>query len=54
MQIHFADVDAIDANGALLHVVEAQQQGDDRGFACAGVADDGDGLAGLDGEGDVF
>ena len=35
-------------------VVEAHHQAGEGGFACAGVADDGDGLAGLDGEGDVF
>ena len=53
VEIHVADVDAVDADRALLHVVEAQQQRDDRGLAGAGVADDGDGLAGFDGEGDV-
>ena len=37
-----------------VHVVEAHHQAGEGGFAGAGVADDGDGLAGLDGEGDVF
>ena len=49
-QIHVADVDAVDANRALLHVVEAQQQRDDRGLARAGVADKRDRFAGIDGE----
>ena len=52
-EVHLLDVHAIDADRAFLHVVEAQQQRDDRGLARAGVADDGDGFAGLDGEGDI-
>ena len=49
-QVHVADVDAVDANRALLHVVEAQQQRDDGGLARAGVADDRDRVARIDGE----
>ena len=37
----------------MLDVVEAHHQGDDGGFAGAGVADDGGGFAGGDGEGDA-
>ena len=36
-----------------LDVVEAEEQRDQRGFSGAGVADDGDGLAGGDAERDV-
>ena len=49
-QVHVANIDAIDADGALLHIIETQQQRDDRGLARAGVADDRDRLARLDGE----
>ena len=52
-EVHFFHVDAVDADCALLHVVEAQQQRNERGLAGAGVADYGDGFSGLDGEGDV-
>ena len=52
-QILLAHIDAIDEDAAALHVVEAHHQAGDGGFAGAGVADDGGGLAGLDGEGDV-
>ena len=41
------------ANVAALDIVEAQQKIGERRFARAGVADDGDGLAGLDAETDV-
>ncbi len=52
-QVHFFHIDAVDSDRAFLHVVEAHQQRDDRGLAGAGVADDGDGLAGFDGEGHI-
>ena len=52
-EVHFFYVDAVDFDRALLHVVEAHQQRDDRGLAGAGVADDGDRLTGFDGEGNV-
>src|SRR5207244_4209630 len=49
-QIHLFNVDAVDFERALLHVVEAHQQRDDRGLARAGVSDDGNRLAGLNSE----
>ena len=52
-RIDVADIHAADANAALLNVVEAQQQADERGLAGAGVAHHGDRLAGLDAEADV-
>ena len=52
-RIELANVHAADADRALLHIVEAQQQADERGLARAGVAHDGDGLARLDAEADV-
>ncbi len=48
-----ADVDAVDEDLAGLDVVEAHHQGGDGGFAGSGVADDGGGFAGGDGEGDA-
>ena len=48
-----ADVDAVDEDAAAIHVVETQQQADDRGLARPGRADDADALAGLDDERDV-
>ena len=53
-QVVLAQVDAVEQNLAGGDVVEAHHQAGERGFARAGVADDGHGLAGLDGEGDVF
>src|SRR5580658_5788965 len=50
LDIELANVDAIEKNLAALHVVKAEQQGNERGFAGAGVADDGERLAGLDAE----
>src|SRR6202035_598351 len=47
------DVDAVDSDRAFLDIVKPQQQRDERGLAGAGVADDGYGFAGLDGEGYV-
>ena len=52
-EIHFFHIDAVDADRAFLHIVETQQQRDERGLAGAGVADDGYGFSGLDGEGYV-
>jgi hypothetical protein len=54
VQVLLAQVDAVDKNLAGGHVVEAHHQAGERGFARAGVAHDGYGLAGLDGEGDIF
>ena len=53
LHVQFADVDAVEQDLAALDVVEAQQELNGGGFAGAGVADDGDGLAGLDAEGDI-
>src|ERR1041385_6750954 len=53
-RVKLAHVDAADPDGALLDIVEAQQQADDRGFPSAGVAHDGDRLTGLSGEADVL
>ncbi len=47
------NVDAVEQNLAALHVVETQQQGDQRGLAGAGVADDRESLAWLDAERDI-
>ena len=49
-----AHVLAVDAHGAVGHVVEARQQVEDGGFAGARGADEGDGFAGLDGEAHVL
>ena len=48
-----ADVDAINKDPALLGLIEAGDQGDDRTFAASGGADEGDGLARLGFEVDV-
>ena len=50
VQVHVANIDAVNADGALLHVIKTQQQRDDGGLSRAGVANDGNRLAGLDGE----
>ena len=52
-EILLAHIDAIDENAASLNVVEAHHQADDGGLARAGMADDGGGLVGLDGEADA-
>ena len=52
-EVHLFHVDAVDSDRAFLHIVEAQQQGNDRGLAGTGVADNGDRLAGFDGERNV-
>ncbi len=53
VEILLTDVDAVDEDIAVLDVVEAHHQGGDGGFAGAGVADDGGGLARGDAEGDA-
>src|SRR5712664_2705800 len=53
LEIDFADVDAVEQDLAALNVIEAKKERDERGFAGAGVADDGEGLAGLDAERDI-
>ena len=53
LQIEEADVDAIQQNLPALNVVETQQQGDQRGFAGAGVADNRESLARRNAEGHV-
>jgi hypothetical protein len=52
-EVHFFDVDAVDAHRAFLDVVETQQQRDQSCFAGAGVSDDGYGFPRLDGEGRI-
>ena len=52
-EVLVADVDAVDEDLAGLDVVEAHHEGGDGGFAGAGVAYDGGGFVGVDGEGDV-
>ena len=47
---HPGDVLPIDADRAALHIVKAHQQGDQRGLPGAGVPDQADPLAGLDGQ----
>ena len=46
--VKIAHIAAIQRNGTGVHIVKAHQQLDHRGFACAGGADDGHFLAGLD------
>ena len=50
---HFADIHAVNADGALLDVVVAPDEVEDGGLACAGRADEGHLLAGLNDEGHV-
>ena len=50
----FANVDAIDANGAMVDIIQAHDQVDQRGFADAGMTDNTNHLAGFDVEVDVF
>src|ERR1700685_3747263 len=50
-KFHLFDVDAVDVHGAFLNVVETEQQREECCLASAGVADDGYGFSGLDGEG---
>ena len=53
VRVELAEVDAVKQDLAALDFVETQKQLDDGGFAGAGVADDGDGLARADVEGDI-
>ena len=53
-QVVLAQVDAVQQDLAGGHLVEAHHQAGEGGLAGAGVADDGDCLARLDGEGDVL
>ncbi|MNI23615.1 hypothetical protein D3C73_772090 [compost metagenome] len=48
------DLLAVNRDGSALRIVEAEQQIDDRAFAGAGMADEGNGLAGARFEGDVL
>ena len=50
---HLADIHAIHQDRAVGHIVEARDQVDDGGFTRAGGADEGGGLPGLGGEGDI-
>ncbi len=52
-QRHVADVEVVDEDGPVGHVVEARQQVDERRLARAAEADDGDDLAGIDPERDA-
>ena len=52
-EVLVADVYAVDQYLAVLDVVEAHHEIDDGGLAGAGMADDGGGLSGRDGEGDA-
>src|SRR5262249_27623149 len=53
VELQLADIDPVNANCAFLDVIKAHEQGDDGGFSRAGMADNGNGLAGFDGEGDI-
>ena len=46
LDVELADIGAVEQNLAALDIVEAEQELNRSGFAGAGVADDGDGLAG--------
>src|SRR5260370_28335415 len=48
-----ANVFAVEEDLAALNVVEAEQEGDEGGFAGAGVTDDGEGPPGRDAERDI-
>ncbi|MNL16958.1 hypothetical protein D3C87_1380240 [compost metagenome] len=50
---NIADIDAIDGDAALLRIVEPHQQRKDRAFSRPGRANDGDGFAGIDLEGEA-
>jgi len=53
VEVLIADIDAVDEHGAGLDIVKAHHERGDGGLAGAGVADDGGGLVGRDGEGDA-
>ena len=50
---HAADLAAVHEDMPGIHIIEAHQQVDERRLARAGVADDGDDLAGVCGEGQI-
>src|SRR6266849_6799209 len=52
-QVHVFDVDAIDADRAFLHVIEAHEERDQSGLARTRVADYGYGFSGVEDEADV-
>src|SRR5580700_6466740 len=49
-EVHIFDIHAIDSDRAFLYIVKTQQQRDQRGLARAGVANNSDRFAGVDGE----
>ena len=53
VDVHVADVDPANRDSALLHVVEPQEQADDRRLAGARRAHEGNALAGINGEGHI-
>src|SRR5216684_762515 len=53
LQVDQANVFAVEEDLAALNVVEAEQEGDEGGFAGAGVTDDSEGLPGGDAERDI-
>ena len=53
VEVLTSDVDAVDEDLAALDIVEAHHECGDGGLAGAGVADDGGGFVGVDGEGDT-
>ena len=53
LQIKQADIDSIQQNLPALNIVKAQQQGDQRGFSGARMADDREGLPRSNAERDV-
>ncbi len=52
-QVGHAQIHAIDHDGAVIGIVEARQEAEQRGFAAAVLADQGDGLAVVDGQVDA-
>src|SRR5260370_29670141 len=53
LQVDQANVFAVEEDLAALNIVEAEQEGDERGFPGAGMTDDGESLAGDDAERDI-
>src|SRR4029077_13228098 len=53
VQVHLADIDAVNAYSAFLDIVKAHEQRDDGGLPRAGMADDSHGFTRLDDKGDV-
>jgi hypothetical protein len=52
-EVHVFHIDPVDPDRSLLHVVEPQQQRDQRGLASARVPDNSRGFAGFDREADI-